>query len=123
MIHKAGSPSGAKARGVSPHPGDIFPVLGGAVVGNPVKFKARLSFNDYRGGGEYEAPIERVSAWSRRGLVDLIGPSETTAEAPSEAKAWPLKMAPADYIAKYEGQDDLSDEVKERLALARDIAG
>jgi hypothetical protein len=49
----------------------------------------------------------------------LSGPSKTAEAEPG----WPLSMPPADYIAKYEGQDGLSDAVLERLRLARKIAG
>lgn len=48
-------------------------------------------------------------------------PAAVDAGEGGEDGAWPLKMSPADYLDKYEGQDDLSDEVLERLELARNL--
>lgn len=69
--------------------------------------------------GEDEAIVEAGSQ-SEADLRDL-GFGDTTS-APSAKTTWPLKSTtPAEYIEQHGEDEELSDTVAERLALAREL--
>lgn len=80
-------------------------------------------------GDRYFLSEPRANEKVRAGVVKLVGsgsksagPTTNKAEAPTADKSldpWPLQTPPEDYIAKHEGEKDLSDAVTERLKLAR----
>lgn len=75
------------------------------------------------------AENDRGTGWVQTGAAEYVDEHETAESVPDAEEAvegeddleWPLQTAPADYIERYEGRDDYSDSVAERLELARKL--
>lgn len=94
----------------------------------------RRTHPEYKIGGEYDmpGPVGREYVASRAGepvgapkVERSTAPPapERAVEPAAEPAEWPLSGRPEDYLARYEDADEseLSEMVRERLALARKL--